>query len=36
MTDQLTNALIEARRTGDLIKTAETPPPETLEEVYRV
>ena len=36
MTDRLTNALIEARRTGSLIKTADTPPPETLEEVYRV
>ena len=36
MTDRLATALIEARRTGSLIKTADTPPPETLEQVYRV
>ncbi len=36
MTDRLTNALIEARGTGCLNNTADTPPPETLEEVYRV
>ncbi len=36
MTDRLATALIEARRTGNLIKTAEMPPPETLEQVYRV
>jgi len=36
MIDRLSNALIEARRTGCLIKTGDTPPPETLEEVYRV
>lgn len=36
MTTQLAKALIEARRSGALIKTAETTAPETLEDVYRV
>lgn len=36
MTPQLADTLIEARRTGVLLSTANTTPPETLEEVYAI